>query len=29
LHKDIDTQTVVDLRHLLSTAGYGPDGQDK
>ncbi len=29
LHKDIDTQTVVDLRHLLSTAGYGPDSQDK
>ena len=25
-HKDIDTQTVVDLRRLLSTSGYGPDG---
>ena len=24
-HKDIDTQTVVDLRRLLSSAGYGPD----
>lgn len=23
--KDIDAQTVVDLRHLLSVAGYGPD----
>jgi hypothetical protein len=22
-HKDIDTQTVVDLRRMLSTAGYG------
>ena len=22
--KDIDTQLVVDLRHLLSQAGYGP-----
>ncbi len=28
LHKDIDTQTVVDLRKMLSSAGYGPDGQD-
>jgi hypothetical protein len=25
-HKDIDTQTVVDLRRMLSSAGYGPDG---
>ena len=24
-HKDIDTQTVVDLRRMLSSAGYGPD----
>jgi hypothetical protein len=23
--KDIDTQTVVDLRRTLSSAGYGPD----
>jgi hypothetical protein len=23
-HKDIDTQQVVDLRHLLTSAGYGP-----
>jgi hypothetical protein len=23
LHKDIDTQTVVDLRRMLRTAGYG------
>jgi hypothetical protein len=23
--KDIDTQTVVDLRRMLSSAGYGPD----
>jgi len=23
-HKDIDVQQVVDLRHLLSSAGYGP-----
>ena len=22
-HKDIDTQTVVDLRRILSSAGYG------
>jgi hypothetical protein len=26
LHKDIDTQMVVDLRNMLSAAGYGPDG---
>ena len=25
--KDIDTQTVVDLRRMLSSAGYGPDGE--
>jgi hypothetical protein len=25
-HKDIDTQLVVDLRNLLSAAGYGPKG---
>jgi hypothetical protein len=24
-HKDIDAQAVVDLRRLLSTAGYGAD----
>ena len=24
-HKDIDTQAVIDLRRLLSTAGYGAD----
>jgi hypothetical protein len=23
-NKDIDTQLVVDLRHLLANAGYGP-----
>jgi hypothetical protein len=23
--KDIDTQTIVDLRRMLSQAGYGPD----
>jgi hypothetical protein len=23
--KDIDTQTVVDLRRMLSAAGYGPE----
>jgi hypothetical protein len=28
LHKDIGTQTVVDLRHMLTSAGYGPDGQE-
>jgi hypothetical protein len=26
-HKDIDTQTIVDLRRLLSKAGYG-DGAE-
>ena len=24
--KDIDTQTVLDLRRMLASAGYGPDG---
>jgi hypothetical protein len=23
-HKDVSAETVVDLRHLLSVAGYGP-----
>lgn len=23
--KDVDVQTVVDLRHLLGTAGFGPE----
>jgi hypothetical protein len=23
--KDLDVQTVVDLRHLLGSAGYGPE----
>jgi hypothetical protein len=27
-HKDIDTQAVVDLRRMLSKAGYGPGGAD-
>jgi hypothetical protein len=27
LHKDIDAQTVVDLRRMLTVAGYGPDPQ--
>jgi hypothetical protein len=27
-HKDIDTQTVVDLRRMLNSAGYGPDGEE-
>jgi hypothetical protein len=26
--KDVDAQTVVDLRHLLSSAGYGADGYE-
>jgi hypothetical protein len=26
--KDIDTQTVVDLRRMLSSAGYGPDVEE-
>ena len=24
-HKDIDVQTVLDLRRILSAAGYGPE----
>ncbi len=24
-HKDIGTETVVDLRRMLNSAGYGPD----
>lgn len=28
LRKDIDPQMVVDLRRMLSDAGYGPDGQE-
>jgi hypothetical protein len=28
LHKDIDTSTVVDLRTILRTAGYGSQVQD-
>ena len=24
-HKDVDTQTIVDLRRMLTGAGYGPD----
>ncbi len=27
-HKDIDTQTVVDLRRMLNAAGYGPGGAE-
>jgi len=27
-HKEIDTQTVVDLRRMLSSAGYGPDVEE-
>ena len=27
-HKDIGTQTVVDLRRMLSNAGYGPGTED-
>jgi hypothetical protein len=27
-HKDIDTQTVVDLRRMLTTAGYGTQVTD-
>jgi hypothetical protein len=27
-HKDIDAQTVVDLRRMLSNAGYGAGGQE-
>ncbi len=25
-HKDVDTQTVIDLRRLLADAGFGADG---
>ena len=28
LHKDIDTPTVVDLRRMLRTAGYGGQVED-
>jgi hypothetical protein len=28
VQKDIDTQAVVDLRGMLSAAGYGPGGQE-
>jgi hypothetical protein len=28
LHKDINTQMVVDLRRMLSSAGYGPDAPE-
>jgi hypothetical protein len=24
--KDVDTETVIALRHMLSVAGYGPEG---
>jgi hypothetical protein len=27
-HKDIDAQMVVDLRRMLTNAGYGPDGHE-
>jgi hypothetical protein len=27
-HKDIDTDTVVDLRHMLSAAGYEPQAEE-
>ena len=27
-YKDIDAQQVVDLRRMLSNAGYGPDDED-
>jgi hypothetical protein len=27
-HKDIDTQTVVNLRQMLTKAGYGADAAD-
>jgi hypothetical protein len=26
-HKDIDEQTVIDLRHMLTAAGYGAEGR--
>lgn len=25
-HKDVSTETVINLRHLLSDAGYSPEG---
>jgi hypothetical protein len=28
LHKDINTQMVIDLRRMLSNAGYGPDAPE-
>jgi hypothetical protein len=28
-HKDIDVQTVVNLRRMLSGAGYRPDAKDR
>lgn len=27
-HKDIDTDSVVELRHLLDAAGYGPQAEE-
>jgi hypothetical protein len=27
-HKDIDTQTIVDLRRMLTSAGYGADAAE-
>ncbi len=27
-HKDVDVQTVVDLRRMLSSAGYGPGAEE-
>ena len=27
-HKDIDTDAVVDLRHMLSAAGYEPEAEE-
>jgi len=27
-HKDIDTQTVADLRRMLNSSGYGPDVEE-
>lgn len=27
VHKDIDARTVVDLRRMLSSAGYGPQAK--
>jgi hypothetical protein len=28
IHKDIDTQQVVDLRRMLAGAGYGPEAEE-